>query len=50
MEKETLLKRRINYSFKKFKEAQDEMHRQSNIMEYWFRRCLLLEDVKELVE
>jgi len=43
MEKtKTLTKRRINYSFKRFKEAQQEVRRQTNIMEYWFRKCLML--------
>ena len=45
-----ITERKINYSFEKFKEAQREVRRQTNKMEYWFRRCLLLEDVKELVE
>lgn len=47
--KKELTKRRINHAFRKFKEAQEEQIRHGRIMEYWFRRCLLLEDVKELV-
>lgn len=38
--------RMINYAYRRFKEAQEEMIKQNNIMESWFVRALKLEGKK----